>query len=311
MKKVSLTSHSEKRCFEEGQHNRQDSSFVDDSSEDSSLASDDESESDERPNIMPDGSEEFVEFDEGFAEVEKSFVDMASAPGAGKNKEVTPFGEWEKYTSGFGSRMLAKMGYKKGGPLGSENRDPILGPARLYPVPIRVIPPRMSLDFIGQKEGRLPKKRGKRGSGKRKRQRGEDGILEEVKEPREAECFALVTSLSSAAGSTDAVIEKVKKNQKQQQAVEEAKLNKVRRGDHSEKELRTRLVRLEQEQKQLMEQMEEVTGHVERHTSNINMSPNSGLRETYSSAHSAHEQHLQRIATEKNAINSRLEREHK
>lgn len=52
-------------------------------------------------------------------------------------------GEWEKHTKGFGGKLLARMGYKRGGGLGARENG--------ITIPIKscaVLPERVSLDFI-------------------------------------------------------------------------------------------------------------------------------------------------------------------
>ncbi|CAM9532579.1 unnamed protein product [Hapterophycus canaliculatus] len=52
------------------------------------------------------------------------------------------FGDWEQHTKGFGSRMMNRMGYRRGEGLGKEKQ----GISR--PVPIRVLPERCALDHL-------------------------------------------------------------------------------------------------------------------------------------------------------------------
>ncbi|CAM9166091.1 unnamed protein product [Ectocarpus sp. 6 AP-2014] len=52
------------------------------------------------------------------------------------------FGDWEQHTKGFGSRMMNRMGYRRGEGLGKEKQ----GISR--PVPIRVLPERRTLDHL-------------------------------------------------------------------------------------------------------------------------------------------------------------------
>lgn len=57
---------------------------------------------------------------------------------------------WEAHTTGFGSRMLYKMGYMAGHGLGKDGRG------RTSPVPVVVLPPRTSLDFCSAHCGSGP-----------------------------------------------------------------------------------------------------------------------------------------------------------
>ncbi|CAG7828205.1 unnamed protein product, partial [Allacma fusca] len=55
-------------------------------------------------------------------------------------KATGPLGEWEKYTKGIGSKLMAKMGYVVGTGLGRR------GDGRIEPVDAVVLPPGRSLD---------------------------------------------------------------------------------------------------------------------------------------------------------------------
>ncbi|CAM9853425.1 unnamed protein product [Pylaiella littoralis] len=57
------------------------------------------------------------------------------------------FGGWEQHTKGFGSRMMNRMGYRRGEGLGKEKQ----GISR--PVPIRVLPERRALDHLRVDDG--------------------------------------------------------------------------------------------------------------------------------------------------------------
>ncbi|XP_076809477.1 zinc finger CCCH-type with G patch domain-containing protein-like isoform X2 [Clavelina lepadiformis] len=56
------------------------------------------------------------------------------------SSEQAKLGAWEKYTNGFGSKMLMKFGYKAGEGLGKD------GKGRVEPVPVVVLPAGKSLD---------------------------------------------------------------------------------------------------------------------------------------------------------------------
>lgn len=67
------------------------------------------------------------------------------------NKQNCPqyFAAWEKYTKGFGSRMLRKMGYKMGEPLcPPSSRADRSKPLLREPLPIRILSPRVGLGHV-------------------------------------------------------------------------------------------------------------------------------------------------------------------
>ncbi|CAM9704677.1 unnamed protein product, partial [Laminaria digitata] len=82
----------------------------------------------------------------------------ARARGAGGTAAAAPcsdayiVGDWEQHTKGFGSRMMSRMGYRRGEGLGKEKQ----GIAR--PVPIRVLPERRALDHLRVDDGPGPRK---------------------------------------------------------------------------------------------------------------------------------------------------------
>uniref|UniRef100_A0A0G4IC17 Zinc finger CCCH-type with G patch domain-containing protein n=1 Tax=Chromera velia CCMP2878 TaxID=1169474 RepID=A0A0G4IC17_9ALVE len=82
------------------------------------------------------------------------------------------FCRWDRYTKGYGRRILEKMGYQMGRPLGPVGRrtDGSDGFSLIEPIPIKILPQGRSLDYISENPAINPDKhkRGKRGSGKRK-----------------------------------------------------------------------------------------------------------------------------------------------
>jgi hypothetical protein len=76
----------------------------------------------------------------------------------GNSLPETTFGEgiaeWEEHTRGIGSKLLASMGYRRGGQLGAkiygEDGKSQRAEALRKPIEIRVLPPGRSLDFISE-----------------------------------------------------------------------------------------------------------------------------------------------------------------
>eukprot|EP00041_Stephanoeca_diplocostata_P021969 m.520530 g.520530 ORF g.520530 m.520530 type:complete len:1055 (-) comp21952_c0_seq1:400-3564(-) len=97
-----------------------------------------------------DGADEFVPYRLGAQNPSEG--NSAAADGTRElSLAAAGLGMWEAHTSGFGSKLLTKMGYVAGTGLG------IRGNGRVEPVPVQVLPPGCGLDHIMQlrREGRL------------------------------------------------------------------------------------------------------------------------------------------------------------
>eukprot|EP00951_Prasinocladus_malaysianus_P030606 scaffold289081_cov36-Prasinocladus_malaysianus.AAC.1 len=84
---------------------------------------------------------------------------VESAAAAGPQTDVAHFAEWESYTRGIASKMMAAMGYISGAGLGKDNKG------RALPLEVRLLKPGKGL---GADEGRVADGHGK----KKKRRRG-------------------------------------------------------------------------------------------------------------------------------------------
>ncbi|CAN0153161.1 unnamed protein product, partial [Ectocarpus fasciculatus] len=73
--------------------------------------------------------------------------DAGGGKGGGLGSDAYVFGDWEQHTKGFGSRMMNRMGYRRGEGLGKDKQ----GISR--PVPIRVLPERRALDHLRVDDG--------------------------------------------------------------------------------------------------------------------------------------------------------------
>eukprot|EP00916_Digyalum_oweni_P002557 GHVL01004675.1.p2 GENE.GHVL01004675.1~~GHVL01004675.1.p2 ORF type:complete len:290 (-),score=63.29 GHVL01004675.1:1074-1943(-) len=245
--------------------------------------------------LLEESDEDFPEAVlEEFFQLQKS---LTITPSTSVSSE---FGKWEQYTKGFGSRMLAKMGYKSGGPLGRVDRDPCLGPVIVDPVPIRILPPGKSLDYIGQLEGRLPKKRGGKGGGVRGG-RGEDN------QSMKGDVFKMVKVLGSGPASIADAQDFAREENKKREIKHQSGLEEMRRGKKfSEKDLRKRLLDLQEEEKSLAGFVTEAQNHAARHSSSTGMA---ALQKTYTKNMIDKKERLSRLKSERIEIEKFLARQ--
>lgn len=154
------------------------------------------------------------------------------------------FATWENHTRGIASKMMANMGYREGMGLGAS------GQGMLDPIPVKVLPPKQSLDHAleSQKEG-IKDNHGKKRSrgGKRKREKKFAAAAKAAKAEgeRRPDVFTLINN--QLAGHNEALNGESAKKQKSKGS-EEKKVNRrdLLAYDDEIKELRIRVERLEE-----------------------------------------------------------------
>jgi len=153
------------------------------------------------------------------------------------------FATWENHTRGIASKMMANMGYREGMGLGAS------GQGMLDPIPVKVLPPKQSLDHAleSQKEGikdNHGKKRSRGGKRKREKKFAAAARAAKAKEETRPDVFTLINN--QLAGHNEALNSESAKKQKSKGS-EEKKVNRrdLLAYDDEIKELRIRVEKLE------------------------------------------------------------------
>ncbi|XXG58537.1 hypothetical protein AAC387_Pa04g0828 [Persea americana] len=165
----------------------------------------------------------------------------------GVQTETAVFAKWEHHTRGIASKMMANMGYREGMGLG------ISGQGMVDPVPVRVLPPKQSLDHAivsNEQEGNEASQGKKRSrGGKRKRDKKYAAAVRAAKaaEEQEPDVFNFINNQLAMQGEAEN-----RSGKKQNMGLSEAKNVKKedRRSliayDDEMKELRNRVEKLEE-----------------------------------------------------------------
>ncbi|XP_068653057.1 zinc finger CCCH domain-containing protein 18-like [Aristolochia californica] len=170
----------------------------------------------------------------------------------GVQTETTVFTDWEHHTRGIASKMMANMGYRQGMGLG------ISGQGMVDPVPVKVLPPKQSLDHAVKS---LKTKEDTVGTWGRKRSRG-------GKRKREKK-FAAVVRAAKAMEEKHPDVFNFINNQLGKQTKAQQRSGKIQKegfegSRHEKKQDRRALVAYDDEVKDLRHQVEKLEEMVSR-----------------------------------------------
>lgn len=158
----------------------------------------------------------------------------------GIQKETAIFAKWENHTRGMASKMMANMGYREGMGLGAS------GQGMVEPIPVKVLPPKQSLDHALQNEGKKgnsEKKRSRGGKRKRDKKFAEAARAAKEEEEPSPDMFSFIND--QLAMHAEATNGSGKKQRKKEEVRKEDRQSLVAYEDDV-KELRVQIQKLEE-----------------------------------------------------------------